>query len=204
MTALVLTTDHGPAEVELQRPAHARALVVLTHGAGGPVTTRDLLAVAGALIADRIAVALVTQPYVVAGRRTPPRPEVQDEAWLQIVAGLRRRRGLGAVPLIVGGRSNGARLAARTAVAAGALACVALAFPVHPPGKPESTRLPELDSASVPTLVVQGERDPFGMVPSGPGRAVHVVAGAGHSLARFDEVADTVAAFVRQVIGVTA
>ncbi len=200
MTRIDIETTQGPAWADLTRPRNPRALAVLTHGAGGPVTTKDLLAINASLAAGGVAVALVTQPYVVAGRRTPPKTEPQDDAWLQLIAALRRRRGLKDLPLIVGGRSNGARLAARTATAAGASCCVALAFPVHPPGKPENSRLSELDAAGVPTLVVQGERDPFGMPPAERGRTVHVIAGAGHSLARFDEVAATVATFADEVL----
>ena len=97
---------------------------------------------------------------------------------------VRARRGLRHVPLALGGRSNGARVACRTAGDCGAAGVLALAFPLHPPGRPERTRLPELDAAGVPTLVIQGERDPFGMPPPGPLREVVVVAGADHGLKR--------------------
>jgi hypothetical protein len=114
----------------------------------------------------------------------PPAPRPQDEAWLSLIAALRRRRGLGALALIVGGRSNGARVACRTAPATGAVAVVALAFPLHAPGRPEKSRLDELASAGVPALVVQGDRDAFGMPPKGRGRRLVVVPGADHSLRR--------------------
>jgi predicted alpha/beta-hydrolase family hydrolase len=154
------------------------------------------------VLPDGVAVALVEQPFVVAGRRTPPAPAVQDEAWVALVAALRRRRGLGDVPLIVGGRSNGARVACRTALASGAVAVVALAFPVHPPGKPEISRLDELDGAGVPVLVVQGDRDAFGMPPRGRRRKIVVVPGGDHSLKRDPAaVAAAVRAFVTSQIG---
>ncbi|WP_200800023.1 alpha/beta hydrolase family protein [Jatrophihabitans endophyticus] len=186
--------DIADARVELDRPPNAGALLVLTHGAGGGVDTADLLAIRDAAVAAGIAIARVLQPYRVAGRRTPPAPTPQDAAWLPVVAALRRRRGFARVPLVVGGRSNGARVACRTATASGAAAVVALAFPLHPPGRPEKSRLAELDAAGCPTLVVQGDRDPFGMPPAGADREVLVVPGADHSLAR--GLATTAAAVV--------
>ena len=141
---LQIDTATGAATADLDRPAHARALAVLTHGAFGGVGSVDLLAVRDSLIGDGVAVALVTQPYRVAGRRTPPTAAVQDAAWLAVIAALRRRCGFATVPLVVGGRSNGARVACRTAGVAGAAGVVTLAFPVHPPGKPETSRLDEL------------------------------------------------------------
>jgi hypothetical protein len=140
--------------------------------------------VRAAAVRSGIAVARLTQPYVVAGRRSPPVPEKQDQLWLAALAALRRRRVLAALPLVIGGRSNGARVACRTAATAGAVGVVALAFPVHPPGKPEASRLTELDAAGVPVLVVQGDRDPFGMPPAGADRTIVVIEGADHSLKR--------------------
>ncbi len=175
---------------------------MLTHGAGGGVDTADVRAVCRAALAADIATARVTQPYVVAGRRTPPVPVKQDEAWLAIVAALRRRRTLAGLPLVVGGRSNGARVACRTAHASGARAVVALAFPLHPPGRPDNTRLPELEAAGVPVLVVQGERDPFGMPPAGPDRELVVIPGADHGLKRDTAaIAAAVTRFVTSQIG---
>ncbi|HEY8301645.1 MAG TPA: alpha/beta family hydrolase [Jatrophihabitans sp.] len=183
--------------VDLDRPRGALALLVLTHGAGGGVGTRDVLAVRDAATASGVAVALLTQPYRVAGRRAPPAPAPQDAAWLEIVAALRKRRGLAALPLFVGGRSNGARLAARTADRLGATGVVALAYPLHPPGKPERSRLDELEAAGCPVLVVQGERDPFGMPPAGAGRTVEVIPGADHALRRdVAHIAELVVTFV--------
>lgn len=187
----------GGGWVDLDRPPNAHALLVLTHGAGGGVDTRDVAAVRDAATAAGIAVALVTQPYRVAGRRTPPAPGPQDAAWLEIVRALRKRRGFAALPLFVGGRSNGARLAARTADRLGATGVVALAYPLHPPGKPERSRLDELEAAGCPVLVVQGDRDPFGMPPAGANRTVMVIAGADHALReQIDHIADLVVSFV--------
>ena len=124
----------------------------------------------------------VTQPYRVAGRRAPaPAPKL-DEAWLAITSAV--RDDLGPLPTVHCGRSSGARVACRTAAESGAVAVIALAFPVHPPGKPDRSRLGELELPTVPVLVVQGDRDPFGMPPEGPGRRIVVIAGEGHSLRR--------------------
>lgn len=182
--SLELATPAGPATAELTVPDRASALLVLTHGAGGGVATADLLAVRDAATAAGIAVALLTQPFRVAGRRTPPAPAPQDVAWLAALAALTERSALKGLPLLVGGRSNGARVACRTARACGAVAVVALAFPLHPPGRPEQSRLPELSATGVPVLVVQGDRDPFGMPPKGRGRRVVVIPGADHNLRR--------------------
>lgn len=196
-----IETPSGPAVADIDRPrGAASALLVLTHGAGVGVDTADINAVRGAALKAGIAVVRLVQPYRFAGRGSPPVPAKQDEAWLAAIAALRRRRGFGQLPLIVGGRSNGARVACRTAVASGAVGVVALAFPVHPPGKPEVTRLPELDGAGVPVFVVQGDRDPFGMPSPAKGREVLVIAGADHSLRReLPAVAAAVTRFVTTV-----
>lgn len=196
-----IATPAGPARADIDRPrAGASALLVLTHGAGGGVETADVSAVRGAALKAGIAVARITQAYRVAGRSSPPAGPKQDESWLAAVAAIRRRRGLSELPLIVGGRSNGARVACRTALQSGAVAVVALAFPVHPPGKPELSRLAELDGAGVPVLVVQGDRDPFGMPPPAQSRELLVIPGAGHSLNRdLATIAGAVADFVTSV-----
>jgi predicted alpha/beta-hydrolase family hydrolase len=171
-----IETPFGPAGLELDRPdGVSRGVLALGHGAGGGSTAPDLVAVRDAAVAAGFTVARVTQPYRVAGRRAPAPAAQLDTAWLAVTAVL------DGVPLIVGGRSSGARVACRTAVAAGAVGVLALAFPVHPPGRPERSRLPELDTG-LPTLVVSGERDPFGMPPEGPGREVVVIPGAVHDL----------------------
>ena len=145
---------------------------MLGHGAGGGVTAPDLVLATKVANEERISVALVEQPYRVAGRRSPAPAKQLDAAWLAVVEALR-----GDAPLITGGRSAGARVACRTAAETGAAAVLCLAFPVHPPGRPEKARLPELDAVAVPVLVVQGERDPFGMPPDAPGRVVARVNG---------------------------
>jgi predicted alpha/beta-hydrolase family hydrolase len=155
------------------------ALLVLGHGAGGGVNAPDLAAVRTACVRAGIAVASVTQPYRVAGRRAPAPAGHLDEAWMAVVADLRIR--LPDPPLVVGGRSSGARVACRTAAAAGAVGIVALAFPEHPPGRPDRTRAAEL-LTGIPTLVVNGDRDPFGRPEPSEYVTVELVEGADHSL----------------------
>jgi predicted alpha/beta-hydrolase family hydrolase len=178
--ALDFDTPHGPARAHV-RPADAPiAALVLGHGAGGGVAARDLVVAADAALAAGCSVALVEQPYRVAGRRSPAPAAQLDAAWTAVIEHLRDGE-MGDLPLITGGRSSGARVACRTAAATGAVAVLCLAFPVHPPGKPDKTRQPELDAVAVPTLVVQGANDPFGMPAAGPNRTVVTVAG-NHSL----------------------
>jgi uncharacterized protein len=170
-------TEQGRALVTLDLPARARALLVLGHGAGGGPQAADLVAVTRHAVAAGIAVARVTQPYRVAGKRVPPRPPVLDAAWLTVVGELGHDG-----PLFLGGRSSGARVACRTANALKATAVLALAFPTHPPGRPDKDRLDELAAPDVPVLVVQGDRDAFGVPPDAPGREVALIEGAGHDL----------------------
>jgi predicted alpha/beta-hydrolase family hydrolase len=172
-----IETPHGPARAHLHAGDTAVATMVLGHGAGGGVSAPDLMVAARAALERQVSVALVEQPYVVAGRKSQAPAAQLDAAW---VAAIEQLRG-DDVPLIVGGRSAGARVACRTANETGAAAVLCLAFPVHPPGRPEKSRLAELDAVTVPTLVVQGERDPFGMPPDAPNRTVVKVAGD-HSL----------------------
>lgn len=176
------STPRGPASVALTEPATTatHSLLVLGHGAGGGVDAPDLAAVARAAFDCGVVVALVTQPYRVAGRRSPAPAGHLDEAWTAVVADLRSGP-LGDLPLIVGGRSSGARVACRTAVAVGASGIVALAFPLHPPGKPDRSRDSELDTG-VPTLVINGERDPFGIPAERPGVTVAIRPGQRHDL----------------------
>jgi uncharacterized protein len=180
MTTLDIDTPHGLARAELRPAEHPIGVLVLGHGAGGGTAAPDLQAAAEVALDGHVSVALVEQPYRVAGRRSPAPARQLDVAWTAIVARLRAAE-LADLPLIVGGRSSGARVACRTAAELGAAAVLCLAFPLHPPGRPEKTRLPELDAVSVPLLIVQGASDPFGMPPEGPGRRVVVVAGT-HSL----------------------
>jgi predicted alpha/beta-hydrolase family hydrolase len=180
VTPLDLDTPHGPARAHL-RPAEAPiGALVLGHGAGGGVSARDLVAAADAAIAAGCSVALVEQPYRVAGRRSPAPAHQLDAAWIAVVDQL-RAGALRDLALVVGGRSSGARVACRTAEATGAVAVLCLAFPVHPPGRPDKSRQPELDAVSLPTLVVQGNSDPFGMPTAAANRIVVTVAG-NHSL----------------------
>jgi uncharacterized protein len=172
-------TPRGPALVTIERPkGPATSLLVLGHGAGGGVDAPDIVAVTHAVLDHGVIVAAVTQPYRVAGRRAPAPAAHLDEAWLAVVAALGRHEPL---PLIVGGRSSGARVACRTAVAAGASGVLALAFPLHPPGHPERSRDPELRTG-IPTLVINGDRDPFGVPEPSPGVEVAVRPGARHDL----------------------
>jgi predicted alpha/beta-hydrolase family hydrolase len=173
------------------------AALVLGHGAGGGVNAPDLVAATNAAQSARLTVALVEQPYRVAGRRSPAPARQLDAAWTAVVEQLREDTLLG-LPIIAGGRSAGARVACRTSADVGAAAVLCLAFPVHPPGKsddPAKSRLPELDAVQVPTLVVQGESDPFGMPPDGPGRTVVRVPG-NHSLRNTGAVAAAVTAWL--------
>ncbi|MGZ6644396.1 MAG: alpha/beta hydrolase family protein, partial [Solirubrobacteraceae bacterium] len=163
---LDVDTPHGPARVHLHGAVEPSGALVLGHGAGGGVAARDLVAATKAAQASGVSVALVEQPYRVAGRRSPAPAGQLDAAWTAVVEHLRGRP-LADLPLVVGGRSSGARVACRTAAQTGAAGVVCLAFPVHPPGRPEKTRLAELDAVAVPTLVVQGASDPFGMPPAG-------------------------------------
>lgn len=180
MTTLDIDTPHGPARAHLNKVRGARGAVVLGHGAGGGVNSRDLTTAAEAAAAEGFTVALVEQPYRVAGRRSPAPAAQLDTAWTAVIADL-RKGALRRLPLVAGGRSSGARVACRTAEATGAVGVLCLAFPLHPPGRPEKSRQDELDQVEVPVLVVQGESDPFGMPPPGPNRKVIRVAG-NHSL----------------------
>jgi predicted alpha/beta-hydrolase family hydrolase len=147
--------------------------------------------------AEAVSVVLVEQPYRVAGRRSPPGPAQLDEAWIAVVETLRADE-LSKLQLIVGGRSLGARVACRTVDATGAVAVLCLAFPLEPPrraGKPPQSRLSELEAVKLPTLVVQGERDPFGMPPQARNRSVVTIPGT-HSLRSSSAVAAAVSAWL--------
>ena len=180
----LVPTPHGDARAHVARPADAPVgLMMLGHGAGGGVTAHDLgLATEEALRAG-LAVALVEQPYRVAGRKAPAPPTQVDAAWRAVVEHV-QGGDFGDLPLIVGGRSFGARVACRTSDDVNATGVLCLAFPVHPPGRPEKSRLPELTAVTVPTLVVQGENDPFGMPDREalPSNIALVVVSSDHSL----------------------
>lgn len=178
---LTITTVSGDAFVQVDRPKSASGLVVLTHGAGGGVDTLDLRAVRDAALEIGWVVARVMQPYRHAGKKMPPRPPVQDPAWCEVIARLRSEF---PGPLVQGGRSNGARVACRTATEVGAVGVVALAFPLHPPGKPLNTRVDELRGAGVPVVVINGASDPFGIPDARDAAEVAVLAGETHSFKR--------------------
>jgi predicted alpha/beta-hydrolase family hydrolase len=182
MTRVEIETPVGPAWADIDRPSGDPIGVFYAgHGAGGGVESPDVRAARDGALAAGYLVARITQPYRVAGRRTPPPAPRLDEAWLAATAALHEQLG-GALPVVHCGRSSGARVACRTAAATGAVAVVALAFPLHPPGKPERSRLAELDAPTVPVLVVQGDRDAFGMPPPDPRREIVVIPGDTHAL----------------------
>jgi predicted alpha/beta-hydrolase family hydrolase len=199
-----IVTPVGTAHAHLNRADEPRGALVLGHGAGGGVQARDLVAVARVAHEAELDVVLVEQPYRVAGRRAPAPAHQLDQAWTAVIGHLRAAE-LDDVPLVVGGRSSGARVACRTAEANDAVGVLCLAFPLRPPRRSGSTpaarRLSELDAVTVPTLVVQGRRDPFGIPPSAERRTV-VEVESDHSL-RTDltAVTDAVRAWLSQVVG---
>ena len=194
MHSFEITTPRGPAGVRLTDPADPPvSLLVLGHGAGGGVDAPDLVRVRDAAVGAGVRVALVTQPYRMAGRRAPAPAGHLDEAWTTVV---RELSGPG-LPLIVGGRSSGARVACRTAAELGAAGVLALAFPLHPPGRPERSRAGELPT-DVPTLVVNGDRDAFGVPEPTPSVDVVVRPGATHDLRK--DVAGTAAAVLTWLV----
>jgi predicted alpha/beta-hydrolase family hydrolase len=189
-----IDTPHGPARAHVQSADNAVAMLVLGHGAGGGVSAPDLMVATKAALEHRMSVALIEQPYRVAGRKSQAPPAQLDAAWIAAVERLRE----GDLPLIVGGRSAGARVACRTAAATGAAGVLCLAFPVHPPGRPEKSRVDELDAVQVPVLVVQGERDPFGMPPPAPNRTVVKVRGDHGLKADLEAVANAVSDWLQR------
>jgi len=201
VTRVEIETPEGPAWADVDRPGgDAVGVFFVGHGAGGGVDHVDIRAACdGALAAGYVAVR-VTQPYRVAGRRVPPAAPRLDEAWLTVTSAVLDQ--VGPLPAVHGGRSSGARVACRTAASTGAVAVVALAFPLHPPGRPDRSRLAELDTPTVPVLVVQGDRDAFGMPPPGPRREVVVIPGDTHSLTKDpDAVGAAVHAFLAFLAG---
>jgi hypothetical protein len=183
-----IMTAAGPAQVALDLPGHRppEFLVVLTHGAGGTPDTADVLAVRDAVRVLGAVTALVTQPYRVRGGRAPGSAVRQDAAWTELVGVLRRDTAAGGrpLPLVQCGRSNGARVACRTAGQVGAAGVIALAFPLHPPGQPDKSRDGELRGAGTSVLVVNGERDPFGVPEPDDSTDVVVLPGETHALTR--------------------
>ena len=199
---LELDTPHGRALAHLRPVDSPVAALVLGHGAGGGIESPDLVGATEGARAAGLSVALVEQPYRVAGRRSPAPASQLDAAWTAVVLELRDGP-LGGLPILTGGRSSGARVACRTAAATHSVALVCLAFPLHPPGRPEKSRLPELDAVNVPTLVVQGEKDPFGMPPTGSSRTVVRIPGT-HSLRNSAAVAAAVSAWLTTTLDADA
>jgi predicted alpha/beta-hydrolase family hydrolase len=187
MPRLKIATPVGESLVELDPAAEARTVLVIGHGAGGSVEAPDILAVRKACLAAGISVARVTQPYRVAGKKAVPPIGTLDQAWQAVLASLGRRKVLAGLDFVYAGRSSGARVACRCAadelIKPRPIGVVALAFPLHPPGRPDKSRLPELAAAPVPVLVVQGVNDPFGMPAPAQGRRVEQVPGD-HGLKR--------------------
>lgn len=179
----LIPTAYGEGRLVMRRARRPVVTLLLSHGAGGGIDARDLVALAARLPGQGVNVALFEQPWRRAGRKVASPPATLDVGLRAAADALRVR-----TPLVVGGRSAGARSAARTARELGARGCLALSFPLHPPGKPERSRLEELERAGVPTLVVQGERDPFGRPEEFPDPLpqrtdLAVIPGADHGLA---------------------
>jgi predicted alpha/beta-hydrolase family hydrolase len=198
---IAVDTPHGRANVHLYGAESPDAALVLGHGVGGGVTAPDLETARDVALSEGLSVALVEQPYRVAGRRSPAPAHQLDAAWTAVLDHLRAQELVGLL-LITGGRSLGARVACRTAHATGASAVLCLAFPLQPPRRgasPSQSRLHELEDVTVPTLVVQGTGDPFGMPPPAANRTVVQVPG-NHSL-RTDlpAVADAVRKWLEEV-----
>jgi predicted alpha/beta-hydrolase family hydrolase len=201
-----IDTSRGPARVHIHAVDGPVSALVLGHGAAGGVEAPDLVAAREAARSVGMSVALVEQPYRVAGRRSPAPAAQLDEAWVTVVAHL-RAHDLIDLPLVVGGRSLGARVACRTVDTTGAFAVLCLAFPLEPPsrqGTPRKSRLAELDAVTVPTLVVQGERDRFGIPPPGPSREVAKMPGDHALKADPEAVAAAVRAWLSRVRGAAA
>jgi predicted alpha/beta-hydrolase family hydrolase len=207
MTVLEVETPHGQANAHLHPADEPRAALVLGHGAAGGVASRDLAAVTDVALAEGVSVALVEQPYRVAGRRSPAPARQLDAAWVAVVEHL-LAGDLRGLSLVAGGRSMGARVACRTAEATGANGVLCLAFPLQPPRRagrsPAPSRLSELGEVAVPTLIVQGTRDPFGIPPASTRRKVVEVPGD-HSLRTDpDAVARAVRDWLPSVVGQAA
>jgi predicted alpha/beta-hydrolase family hydrolase len=200
-----IETPHGPAEAHIDAIAGAPTTLVLGHGAGGGIEAVDLVTASSVAAEAGLSVVRVLQPYKVAGRKSAAPAKQLDAAWLAVIEALRADGQLADAKLIAGGRSSGARVACRTAAAAGADAVLCLAFPVHPPGKaddPTKSRQGELDAVKVPTLVVQGERDPFGRpVASNKNHLVVTVAGDHGLKADREKIAAAIREWLAKVAG---
>ena len=208
MRRVEIMTAEGAALADLADlagPAGGRPepafLLALTHGSGGKVATPDVLAVRDAALGLGAVVALVTQPYRVKGQRAPGNADRQDAAWAEVITAVRDEAGAG-LPLIQGGRSNGARVVCRTAQTVGVRGVIALAFPLHPPGHPERSRAGELAMAGTDVLVINGRSDPFGIPRRGAGRRLVVLDGETHALSRHpDAVGRAARSWLRKLLG---
>jgi predicted alpha/beta-hydrolase family hydrolase len=203
MTVVSIETPHGKAHAHVRRADRPQSALILGHGAAGGIGSGDLVAATEAALSEGVSVALVEQPYRVAGRRSPAPARQLDVAWTTVVEHLRDDLFEG-LPLLVGGRSLGARVACRTAEVTRAVGVLCLAFPLQPPrrasGSASTNRLPELDVVTVPTLVVQGAGDRFGIPPASALRTVVQVPGD-HSLRTDpDAVAAAVSAWLPGVL----
>lgn len=204
MTVLELETPHGPARAHLQPVDEPLGALMLGHGAAGGVQARDITTAATAANAKGFSVALIEQPYRVAGRRSPAPASQLDAAWIAAAEQLRSDllRGL---PLITGGRSSGARVACRTAQGTDSTGVLCLAFPLHPPQRKNATgerpsRIDELDLVHVPALVVQGVNDRFGMPPATHNRVVAQIKGDHRLQSDLSAIAAAVEAWLPQVL----
>lgn len=199
MTRFEVDTPHGPARAEVHCAEDGIAALLLGHGAGGGIEAPDLVTAARAATAVGVHVALIEQPYRVAGRRAPAPAKQLDAAWLSVAEAL-SEHWFSDLPLVFGGRSSGARVACRTADAGQAVAVLCLAFPLHPPNNPERSRLGELDDVDTPVLVVQGERDPFGRPESTHHREIVVLPGDHGLKADLDGVSRAVGEWLVRVL----
>lgn len=203
MEPLEIETPHGPARAHVHPVDRPRAALILGHGAGGGVGARDLLKATVAAHAQNVSVALVEQPYRVAGRRSPAPARQLDAAWIAVTRHLHGNGPLEGLDQIVGGRSSGARVACRTAGETGAVGVLCLAFPLLAPARRDGerpSRLPELDGAGMPVLVVQGERDRFGIPPVAADRTVVVIRGDHALRSDLRAVADAVDAWLAKLL----
>jgi uncharacterized protein len=216
MRTIVVETPAGPGRITLSLPDAPRAVLLLGHGAGGGIEALDLAALAAGLPGRALAVARYEQPWRVAGKKVAPAPATLDAGWRPALDAV--GAALPGVPLVVGGRSAGARVACRC-FGEPAVGVLALSFPLHPPGRPEKSRVTELAGVPSPVLLISGERDPFGSPDelraaigsgqAGP-RTLHLVAGSSHSFLprkqagaspTADELVDAAASFVLGLLG---
>jgi uncharacterized protein len=198
LSSAQIDTPTGPARAHLHPTSDPRGAVVLGHGAGAGIDGQDLAAATQGAQAAGFSVALIEQPYRVAGKRAPAPAKRLDEAWIAVIEHLHANQ-LTDLPLVTGGRSLGARVACRTAVETGAAAVLCLAFPLLPPrrNKPPQSRLPELEAVKLPVLIVQGKSDRFGMPPGGPKREVAEVRGDHGLKSDPDDIAEAVGTWLR-------